>query len=70
MGVVINVATLARELARRGWMSTDLAREAGLSHATISAARSGRPVSPTTVRLIAAALGRTPPLDEIDVLLF
>jgi transcriptional regulator with XRE-family HTH domain len=69
IGVAINSAALSRELARRAWSSADLAKAAGLSEATVSAARGGRRVSPTTLRLIANALAQTAPLEEIDALL-
>ena len=69
MGFVMNVVALDRELARRGWTSRDLARAAGLCDATVSFARNGRPVSPHSLRLIAAALATTPPLTEVDTLL-
>ncbi|HLI60788.1 MAG TPA: hypothetical protein VKV21_14095 [Solirubrobacteraceae bacterium] len=69
MGILINAAALERELARRGWTSRDLARAAGLCDATVSMARSGRPVSPATLRLMAAALAKAPALAEIDSLL-
>lgn len=69
MGVAVNPENLNRELARRGWNHTDLARAARLSHATISAACAGNSVSPSTLRLIAAALANAPPLAGVDVLL-
>lgn len=69
MGIAISPAALERELARRGWTSRDLARAAGLCEATVSVARSGRRVSPTTLRLIAAALAKAPVLAEIDSLI-
>ncbi len=69
MGIVLSVDVLAREIARRGWNHTDLARTAGISNATVTAARAGRPVSPGTLRRIAAALASVPPLDGVDELL-
>lgn len=69
MGVSINADALGRELLRRGWTSRDLAKAAGLCDATISMARSGRPVAAHTIRRIAAALAKVPPLDEVDSLL-
>ena len=69
MGVVINPKALDRELHRRGWTSRDLARAAGLCEATVSVARCGRAVAPSTIRLIAAALAKAPPLAEVDSLL-
>jgi transcriptional regulator with XRE-family HTH domain len=69
MGVAVNPDRLRLELARRGWSNTDLARAARLSHATVSAAAAGRPVSPTSLRLIAAALATAPTLAGVDALL-
>lgn len=69
MGIALNTQTLDRELARRGWTSRDLARASGLCDATISTARSGRRVSPQTLRLIAVALTKAPPVEAIDSLL-
>lgn len=69
MGVALNYHELRRELARRGWRSADLAQAAGLSHATVSAACAGRPVSPTTLRLIVIALAKAPVLAGVDTLL-
>jgi DNA-binding Xre family transcriptional regulator len=57
------------ELARRGWAHTDLARAAGISPPTVSAAVAGRPVAPSTLRKIADALASTPVVEGIDVLL-
>jgi transcriptional regulator with XRE-family HTH domain len=69
VGVPINAEYLRRELARRGWNSNDLARAAKLSHATVSAACTGRMVSPTTLRLIASALSRAAVVTGVDALL-
>jgi hypothetical protein len=69
MGVVIRSPRLRHELARRGWCNYDLARAAGISAPTVSAAMAGRPLSPKTVRLIARALCSAPALDGIDALL-
>ena len=68
MGVVIHPGRLRLEMARRGWSATDLAREAGLSRPTVSAATSGRAVAARSVGLMAAALARTPVLPAIDSL--
>lgn len=43
----INRANLDRELARRGWTANDLAVASGVSAATISSARHGRPMKNT-----------------------
>lgn len=69
MGVIVSRGRLEREMARRGWTSADLAEAAGLSGATVTAARAGRPVSPRTVAAIARALAGAKPVDEIDSLL-
>ena len=55
-------------MARRGWAAIDLAREARLSPATISTALSGKPISPRSLALIAAALLDAPVIDIIDSL--
>jgi transcriptional regulator with XRE-family HTH domain len=69
VGVILRTDTLLHEVARRGWNLSDLAREAGISAATVTAARSGRPVSPESVRRIADALNATPPVAGVDRLL-
>lgn len=65
----MNPARLDRELARRGWNATDLAKASGVSVATISAARKGRPVANTTLSKIADALLRAPVVPGVDDLL-
>jgi transcriptional regulator with XRE-family HTH domain len=62
-------ARLDRELARRGWNATDLAKASGISIATISAARHGRPVSNSTLYKIANALRDAPVIPGVDDLL-
>ena len=62
-------ARLDRELARRGWNATDLAKACGISVGTISAARRGRAISNATLGKIAHALRATPVVDGIDQLL-
>jgi transcriptional regulator with XRE-family HTH domain len=62
-------ARLDRELARRGWNATDLAKASGISVGTISAARRGRPVSNATLSKIADALREAPVVDGVDMLL-
>jgi transcriptional regulator with XRE-family HTH domain len=69
MSVSLDPSRLRRELARRGLSATDLAREARLSAATVSAALAGRPITTTTLRLIADVLLRVPVVDVIDELL-
>jgi transcriptional regulator with XRE-family HTH domain len=65
----MNADNLDRELARRGWNATDLARASGCSAATISGARRGRPVSSTTLCKIAEALRSAPVIPGIDDLI-
>jgi len=57
---------LDRELARRGWNATDLAKASGISVATISAARRGRPVSNATLCKVAEALRAAPIVEGVD----
>jgi transcriptional regulator with XRE-family HTH domain len=65
----IDPTRLDRELARRGWNATDLAKASGISVGTISAARRGRPVSNATVCRIADALRDAPVIAGVDSLL-
>lgn len=65
----MNGAELRRQCAIHGLPYQELAREAGVSPATISHALSGRPVSTATLRAIASALGRREQLPGIDSLL-
>jgi transcriptional regulator with XRE-family HTH domain len=60
---------LDRELARRGWNATDLAKASGISVGTVSAARRGRPVSNATLSKVAEALRAAPIVEGIDLLL-
>ncbi|MDQ6946092.1 MAG: helix-turn-helix transcriptional regulator [Actinomycetota bacterium] len=65
----INQLRLRREMASRGWNACDLARLAGLSAATLTAALQGRPVSLRTLQKIAVVIARTPPIPEaLDLL--
>jgi lambda repressor-like predicted transcriptional regulator len=66
VGVRIVTARLRLELARRGWGHADLARIAGISAPTVSAAVAGRPLAPRTVRRIADALSEAPVIEGID----
>jgi transcriptional regulator with XRE-family HTH domain len=70
MGVVIHARRLKVEMARRGWSAVDLARESGISQATISAALAGRTIAPRSVGLLASALARVPAKPLIDALVF
>jgi transcriptional regulator with XRE-family HTH domain len=69
MSVVLSANRAQLEATRRGWSLTDLAREAGLSIPTVSAALNGRPVSVRTLRLIASAFAQAPVLQGADDLL-
>ena len=69
MGVRISPNRIDRELARRGWSATDLARASGCSPSTISGARRGRQVTNDTLRKIADALLSAPVVPGVDVLL-
>ena len=69
MSVVVDGGRLRFEIGRRGWNSIDLARAARLSPATVSAALSGKPISATSVGLIARALASAPADALIDKLL-
>ncbi|HUZ86001.1 MAG TPA: helix-turn-helix transcriptional regulator [Candidatus Baltobacterales bacterium] len=65
----MNADQLDRELARRGWNASDLARASGCSAATISGARRGRSISSATLCKIAQALRETPVIPGIDELI-
>jgi lambda repressor-like predicted transcriptional regulator len=69
MSVMVHPGRLRQEMARRGWGVCDLAREARLSHATISAALTGRPVAERSLSLMVKALARVPALDGVDILI-
>jgi len=69
MSIAIDSIRLRAEIARRGWSSVDLAREAHLSQATVSAALSGKPIATKSLGRIATALLRTPPIELIDSLM-
>ncbi len=68
MSIRLAADRLRIEMARRGWAAVDLAREARLSPATISAALSGEPISARSLALIAEALLHAPVIDIIDLL--
>ena len=58
----LNVERLRRELVIRGWNGVDLAHHALVSPATVSAALQGRPVNSNTIRKMALAFSKAPPL--------
>ncbi len=65
----LNRARLDHELACRGWTATDLAAASGISTATISAARRGRPLNHKTLQRIAYALLKAPTVSGVEALL-
>ncbi len=69
MGIVVQSDRLRLEMARRGWTASILAREAGISPPTVSAAMAGKPIAAQSLGLIAAAFGRVPALPTIDALI-
>jgi transcriptional regulator with XRE-family HTH domain len=69
VSIRVNGQRLEHELVRRGWTGQDLAAATGLSPATVSAARQGRPVHPRTVSRMATALLRAPVVDGVEALL-
>ena len=69
MSVIVHPGRLRYEMARRGWSAAQLARESGLSGATITAALAGRPIAAQSLILIGRALGRVPPVEAIDSLI-
>jgi transcriptional regulator with XRE-family HTH domain len=60
---------LDRELALRGWTAQDLVRASGISAATISAARQGRPVRPSSIHRMVSALLKAPVLEGVAELI-
>lgn len=69
MSMRLNRSRLDRELACRGWTANDLAAASGVSAATISAARQGRPMNHRTLRRLADALVRAPVVSGVEALL-
>jgi transcriptional regulator with XRE-family HTH domain len=69
MSTLVNAQRLRWEMTRRGWLGVDLARQARISEATVSAALSGRSVSTSSVALIAKALSDAPIIEGVDDLL-
>ena len=69
MTIRLDPERLERELARRGWNATDLAKASGCSAATISGVRNGKAITSSTARKIAAALREAPVVPGIDELL-
>jgi len=69
VGILVDARRLRFEMACRGWSGVDLAREANLSQATVSAALAGRAISGTSVALIAKSLLRISPIESIENLI-
>lgn len=65
----VNVTYLKRELAKRAWNFSDLARHADLAPATITAVMAGRLVMTSTVSKIAFALLRHKPIPGAEELI-
>ena len=57
-GSRFDVAKLRDDMSERGWLPTDLAREAGVSDMTVSRFLSGERANPRTAEKLARALGR------------
>lgn len=65
----VDAGKLRRQMILRGWSCIDLARFAGISPTTVSAAVNGHPVAAKTIRKMAAALAKTPAIAGADELL-
>lgn len=60
MGNPINVDALRHEIDARGWTQRELARIAGLTESTVSAAFQGKPISAKTRSKLTIAFERHP----------
>ena len=69
VSVTVHPGRLRFEIVRRGWSASDLAREARLSPATISAALGGRPIAAKSLDLIGDAFTRVAAKKAIDELI-
>ena len=69
IGTRISRDKLDRELIKRGWTATDLARAAHISPTTVSGGRRGKRLMPRTLRRIALALLSAPVVDGLDELI-
>jgi transcriptional regulator with XRE-family HTH domain len=54
-----DVAKMRDDMAEKGWLPTDLAKESGLSDMTVSRFLKGERQNPRTAKKLAEALGRT-----------
>jgi hypothetical protein len=59
MAYSYNIDRLKSDLALRGWLGTDLARAAGVSHTSVHRALGAGTVSPRMMARLARALGYT-----------
>lgn len=59
MPYTYNIDRLKADLALRGWIGTDLARAAGVSHTSVHRALGAGRVSPRMMARLAKALGYT-----------
>ena len=60
MNPVYDIERLKEDLAAKGWIPQDLAREAGVSHMTVSRFLRGERQTPRTAKKLSRALGRSP----------
>lgn len=65
----VDLTALDRECALRGWLKTDLAREAGMTAAQVSGVYRAGKCTPRMLARVAAALARTDPVAGADGLL-
>ncbi len=69
MTITFSPTKFALELGRRAVTQGELARLAGVSETTVSAAANGRRLKPGSARKIATALQRIDPISAVDALL-
>jgi DNA-binding MurR/RpiR family transcriptional regulator len=67
--MVISGSELRRQAAIRGWDQRALARQAGVSEATVSRAVAGRGVRGVTALKLVQALRRSRPVPELEQLI-
>jgi transcriptional regulator with XRE-family HTH domain len=68
-GVVVNGRELRRRLHRLGGSTVELADRARVARGTVSRALNGRPIQPSKLRAIAAALDAWPPIPSAEALI-
>lgn len=64
-GVRVDVGRVSYEMAIRGWQGIDLAKVAGVSDSSVSAALLGRPISQAVLDKIAKAIASTKPREDL-----